>query len=107
MKGVCVLKVGVFCCYFLLLFCPQEFADWVCCVLDSWGLWFFGSQVNFIEYTKRCGVRWFRHLTDDSTVTPWKFNIAPEKWWLGRLLSWEGDFSGAMLNFGRVTVNRT
>ena len=49
MKGVCVLKVGVFCCYFLLLFCPQEFADWVCCVLESWGLWLllFGSPKLF------------------------------------------------------------
>ena len=28
-------------------------------------------------------------------------NIDPEKWWLGRLLSyWEANFSGVMLNFG-------
>ena len=35
---------------------------------------------------------------------PPKFNIAPEKMVVGRLLSyWEGNFSGAMLNFGRVS----
>ena len=38
--------------------------------------------------------------------TPLKFNIAPEKMVVGRLLSyWEGDFSGAMLNFGRVYIH--
>ena len=32
-----------------------------------------------------------------------KFNIVPEKMMVGRLLSyWEDNFSGAMLNFGRV-----
>ncbi len=32
-------------------------------------------------------------------------NIAPEKWMVGILLSyWEGNFSGAMLNFGRVLI---
>ena len=38
-------------------------------------------------------------------VTPPKFNVAPEKWWLevGSLLSfWDGIFSGAMLNFQGV-----
>ena len=36
--------------------------------------------------------------------TPLKFNIAPSKRVVGRLLSyWEGNFSGAMLNFGRVS----
>ena len=35
--------------------------------------------------------------------TPSKFDIAPAKMEVGRLLSnWEGYFSGAMLNFGRV-----
>jgi len=35
--------------------------------------------------------------------TPLKFNIATEKRVAGRLLSyWEGNFSRAMLNFGRV-----
>ena len=35
--------------------------------------------------------------------TPAKLNIASEKWWVGRLLAyWEGNFSKAMLNFGRV-----
>ena len=30
-----------------------------------------------------------------------KFNIAPENGWFSRLLTfWEGNFSGAMLNFG-------
>ena len=34
-----------------------------------------------------------------------KFNIAPEKIEVRRLLSyWEGNFSGAMLNFGSVSV---
>ena len=34
--------------------------------------------------------------------TPPKFNIA-EKWMVGRLLSYgEGNFSGAILNFGRL-----
>ena len=39
--------------------------------------------------------------------TPLKFNIAPEKMVVGRLLSyWEGNFSGAMLNFrGISTLN--
>ena len=37
------------------------------------------------------------------TFTPPKFNIAPEKWWFGRLLSfWDGLFSGATLNFQGV-----
>ena len=37
--------------------------------------------------------------------TPPKFNIAPEKMVVGRLVSyWEGNSSGAMLNFGRVTI---
>ena len=33
-------------------------------------------------------------------------NIAREKWWFGRLLSyWEGNFSGTMLNFRGVYTN--
>ena len=36
-------------------------------------------------------------------LTLLKFNLAPSKRVVGRLLSyWEGNFSGAMLNFGRV-----
>ena len=36
---------------------------------------------------------------------PPKFNIAPEKWMVGRLVSfWEGLFSGAMLNFQGVCL---
>ena len=45
------------------------------------------------------------NLLFDGTMTgyPPKFSIAPEKWWLEEILSyWEGNFSGAMLNFGRV-----
>ena len=39
--------------------------------------------------------------------TPPKFNIAPEKWWLEDYfwIFWEGLFSGAMLNFGRVSID--
>ncbi len=38
-------------------------------------------------------------------IPPWKFNIASENGWLGRLLSfWEGHFSGAMLNFGGIYI---
>ncbi len=38
--------------------------------------------------------------------TPPKFNIAPEKWWLEDkpFLLGFGNFSGAMLNFERVTL---
>ena len=39
-------------------------------------------------------------LCGDFLFTPPKLNIAPEKWWLEDYISyWEGDFSGAMLNF--------
>ena len=38
-------------------------------------------------------------------VTPPKFNIAPEKWMVGRLVSfWEGILSGALLNFRGVCL---
>ncbi len=40
-----------------------------------------------------------------SHVTPPKFNIASEKWWFEDYFSYsEGNFSGAMLNFGRVSL---
>ena len=39
-------------------------------------------------------------------ITPPKFNIAPEKWWFERLLSfWDGKNSGSMLNFQGVPYN--
>ena len=38
-------------------------------------------------------------------ITPRKFHIGPEKWWLedDPFLLGPGNFSGAMLNFGRVS----
>ena len=42
-------------------------------------------------------------MVRNNTVSPLKFNIAPKNYDGWRLLSyWEGNFSGAMLNFGRV-----
>ena len=38
-------------------------------------------------------------------LTPWKFNIAPEEWWLEDEFPFgEGNFSGAMLNFRGVSL---
>ena len=45
----------------------------------------------------------FLGATNIFAFTPQKFNIAPEKVMVGRLLSfWDGNFSGAMLNVGSV-----
>ena len=43
------------------------------------------------------------------TFTPPKFNITPKKWWERKtiLSYWEGNFSGAMLNFGKVFKRKT
>ena len=40
--------------------------------------------------------------------TPPKFSIAPEKWWLEDYfpIGVEGNFSGAMLNFGRINKSQ-
>ena len=50
---------------------------------------------------KTVSIQSFRLILDQrqkALVTPPKFNIAPEKWMVGRLLSyWEGNFLGAML----------
>jgi len=40
------------------------------------------------------------------SLTPLKLHIAPEKCWLEDQFPWEGYFSGAMLNFGRVVIKR-
>ena len=49
----------------------------------------------------RQGRCWNHH----SRIHPLKFNIAPEKWMVGILVSfWEGPFSGALLNFRRVVI---
>ena len=41
-----------------------------------------------------------------AAATPWKFNIAPEKWCLENYCPiGKVTFSGAMLNFGRVAVS--
>ena len=41
----------------------------------------------------------------ESANTSQKFNIAPEKWWLEDYCPIEkGNFSGAMLNFGKVST---
>ena len=46
--------------------------------------------------------KWLIYTIQKSTFTPPKFNIAPEKWWLEDYFPREGNFPGAMLNFGRV-----
>ena len=41
-------------------------------------------------------------------VTPLEFNKGPEKCWLeDQISSWEGNFLGAMLNFGGVIHGTT
>ena len=52
-----------------------------------------------VDWQGRC---WNHH----SRIHPLKFNIAPEKWMVGILVSFgEGPFSGAMLNFRRVVIH--
>ena len=44
-------------------------------------------------------------LSSKFHTTPRKFKIAPEKWWWEDYFSyWAGNFSGAMLNFGRIVI---
>ena len=62
------------------------------CHLGPFRTWLVTSETLLVE--KR----------QDVKTTPGKSQIATEKWMVGRLLSfWEGNFSGAMLNFGGVS----
>ena len=43
------------------------------------------------------------HCIQSAMITPWKTNMSPEKWWVGRLLSfWNGSLLGDMLVFRGV-----
>ena len=52
------------------------------------------------QFLKRVKLKKTNKSQNIRQVTLPKFNIAPEKWMVGKLLSfWDGVFSGAMLNF--------
>ena len=66
-----------------------------------------GGWSKFTTWTKKPKIRQSKKPVDQRNQflkpTPLKFNIAPEKMVVGRLLSyWEGNFSGAMLNFWKI-----
>ena len=58
------------------------------------------DTVNYGKSIQHSRNHILQHVNLHSTSTPLKFNIAPEKIVVGRLLSyWEGHFSGGYLNF--------
>ena len=73
-------------------------------------------QVNSTARSQHVATRRWRHVSlhlgdtkfvhsccFQASFAPWKFNIAPEKWMVGRLASYcEGNFLGAMFNFQGV-----
>ena len=71
--------------------------------LGSWRCQSHQWERNYSLEVAQKATRWKSFKKNNGT--PWKFNIAPEKWWLGRWISfWEGNFSGAMLNFRGVSL---
>ena len=63
----------------------------------------FPTIFVFSGYGDQSWCKFVVHLRDFPSIHPWSLTARPWKMMVGRLVSyWEGNFWGAMLNFGRV-----